>query len=460
MHRRGNNGTADGIRGRPPSENDDSVDDNDECDHSSNDAYDSDSDSFEESIYSDHDSSSSDSERSIPQETLYQQTTKSEIRRRHSPIDEPANENHHSPLHSHRNMKRVSRDRHAQPNFFQECCMFYQDACPCLCNRRVNAILLFCSTLWFIILVHDTWIGSSYYRENTTSTVRKRPSHGRNRLRNHEHGATRGSFWFGDAQQALENLMPNSKPKKKTDKEILTDGCKRPEWQKFAFPNCNELHSFDLKEEFGLLLRRNRLEENDDNHNNSTETFGYVGSGLWRNVWKVRGYENVPLVIKMMKGEHDYDRRNLDRHRRDALSMERLTLSPNIVSIYGYCGNTVLTEYLPRGLDTIVYHDGDLKQNDTIATRHTPLGRLRLALQVARGVAAIHTISGGPIIHADIQAKQFLVDSQGVVKLNDFNRYVHTLCAPRLATLVFSWLTRPPADAALCQTTQRLVLRV
>jgi serine/threonine protein kinase len=130
----------------------------------------------------------------------------------------------------------------------------------------------------------------------------------------------------------------------------------------------------------------------------------------------------MPLVIKMMKGEHDVDARNMDRHRRDALSMERLTASPNIVSIYGHCGNTVLTEYLPRGLDTIVYNNGDKKQTETVATRQTPLGRLRLALGVARGVAAIHDLHGGPIIHADIQAKQFLVDSHGVVKLNDFNR--------------------------------------
>jgi hypothetical protein len=42
-----------------------------------------------------------------------------------------------------------------------------------------------------------------------------------------------------------------------------------------------------------------------------------------------------------MKGEHDWDHRNLERHRRDALTMERLTSSPYIISIYGHCGNTV-----------------------------------------------------------------------------------------------------------------------
>ena len=82
----------------------------------------------------------------------------------------------------------------------------------------------------------------------------------------------------------------------------------------------------------------------------------------------------------------------------------------------------VLTEYLSLGLDKVVYNIDDTTTISTTATRRTPLGRLRLALHVARGVAAIHGIPGGPIIHADIQAKQFLVDSQGIVKLNDFNR--------------------------------------
>jgi serine/threonine protein kinase len=82
----------------------------------------------------------------------------------------------------------------------------------------------------------------------------------------------------------------------------------------------------------------------------------------------------------------------------------------------------VLTEYLSLGLDKLVYNIHDTKTFNTTATRQTPLGRLRLALNVARGVAAIHDIPGGPIMHADIQAKQFLVDSQGIVKLNDFNR--------------------------------------
>lgn len=434
MHRRGKSSTTKGRRNSLESDSSSC----DECDHSSNEAS-SDDDEYESSS-SDEDSFSSDdcdSQGSYPEETLYQRTAKSVVRRRAvSPLDssESIRENDGGPRHSdattartHRN-KRAGRERHtAPPSFFQECFMFYRDACPFFCNRRASITLLLCFLIWFGVQINDAWRVRPRYRD-PMNAVRRHSSKARNRLRNRDNGPAGEErmglkeiephgFWH-DAQETLERLMPNSRPRKKNSGEKLPPGCKRTEWQKLSFPNCNAIHELDLREELGLRRSRTAIERD----HNATETFGYVGSGLWRTVWKVRGHENIPLVIKLMKGEHDVDSRNMDRHRRDALSMERLTSSPNIVSIYGYCGNTVLTEHLPRGLDTLVYHDGDKKQSETIATRQTPLGRLRLALHVARGVAAIHDLPGGPIIHADIQAKQFLVDSQGVVKLNDFNR--------------------------------------
>jgi hypothetical protein len=399
-----------------------------ECDHSSND----------ESSSVDFSDSDSDSQESFPEETLFQHAARSVVRRRAvSPLDSSDHRDDETTRARHeaaasRNTQRNNRGRGRQePNFFQECFMFYADACPVLCNRRVNMTLLVCFLLWFGVQFHDAW---TLLQRDPMDAVRKHYSADvRNRLRNKDVGPATArdqgrkgmekviprGFW-GGAQAKLEQLMPNSKPRKRKSRkeDALSKGCVRPEWQKLSFPNCNQIHELNLQEQLGLRRRGARAPE----RTNSSESFGYVGSGLWRTVWKIRGHDNMPLVIKMMKGEHDVDSRNFDRHRRDALSMERLTASPNIVSIYGHCGNTVLTEYLPRGLDTIVYNNGDKKQTETVATRQTPLGRLHLALHVARGVAAIHDLPGGPIIHADIQAKQFLVDSHGVVKLNDFNR--------------------------------------
>jgi len=397
----------------------------DECDHSSNDGS-----SYEE-LSNDSLCSDSDSQLSLPEETLYQHTTKSEVRRRHSPLergDEKRRARDALPTALNQRSKR-GREREA-PTFFQECILFYRDACPILCNRRANVTLLLCFLIWFGVQFQDAI--NKFPQQDPMSAIRKHSADVRSRLRNkdaspagvREEGRKglqkiepRG-FW-GDAQEQLERLIPNSRPKPRKSRkpEDRTKGCEPTEWQTLSFPTCNEIHALDLREELGLRRSHAPLQ-----NTNATKTNNYVGSGLWRTVWKVRGHGDLTLVLKMMKGEHDVDSRNMDRHRRDALSMERLTSSPNIVSIYGHCGNTVLTEHLPHGLDTLIYNDGDTKQNDTDATRHTPLGRLRLALHVARGVAAIHDLPGGPIIHADIQAKQFLVDPQGVVKLNDFNR--------------------------------------
>ena len=398
----------------------------DECDHSSANDDSSEEEFSDDSFYSD-----SDSQESFPEEeTLYQHTARSVVRRRHSPLLE----NRAGDVDRHRHVDalpaaRSHRNKRGRqtPTFFQECFMFYRDACPMLCNRRANVTLLICFLIWLAVQFQDA---RKIPQRDPMHAVRKHSADVRNRLRNQGTGPAglreegrkglnkmepRG-FW-GEAQEQLERLMPNSRPKNRKSRkgtEGLSKGCAPTDWQTLSFPNCNAIHELDLRTELGL--RRPRATTN------RTDEFGYIGSGLWRTVWKIRGHDNGPMVIKMMKGEHDVDSRNMDRHRRDSLSMERLTSSPNVVSIYGHCGNTVLTEHLPRGLDTIVYNDGDIKQSDTVATRQTPLGRLRLALHVARGVAAIHDIPGGPIIHADIQAKQFLLDRDGVVKLNDFNR--------------------------------------
>ncbi|KAL7578247.1 hypothetical protein ACA910_012667 [Epithemia clementina (nom. ined.)] len=174
---------------------------------------------------------------------------------------------------------------------------------------------------------------------------------------------------------------------------------------------------------------------------------GYLGSGYWKSAWAINPRMVDELVVlKAMKREHDVDLRNLERHRRDALVMERLTFSPNIVDIFGYCGNAVISELLSTSLEDVI--DGDEDNNDYYdaeksskdieqasqerannpkylagVTRDTEEGRLHLFLQVIQGLYSIHfTFPTGPIVHADITSAQFLVNSLGIVKMNDFNR--------------------------------------
>jgi serine/threonine protein kinase len=215
-------------------------------------------------------------------------------------------------------------------------------------------------------------------------------------------------FW------GIFDVKANTERKKKRESmEHLKPGCFRADWQDFSFPTCNDIHEIDLR---SIRIRQKT----------TNETIGVLNHGMWRTVWAVDSYVATELqALKVIKGEHEVDNRNFDRHRRDALVLERLTSSPNIVDIYGFCGNTLLTEFVSKTLKDVVKQDEE-DENTTVAetypTRTTPEGRLRLALDVARGLEAIHSIPGGPIIHADIQAEQFLVTSDGTVKLNDFNR--------------------------------------
>jgi hypothetical protein len=132
---------------------------------------------------------------------------------------------------------------------------------------------------------------------------------------------------------------PQAQQRSRKDKESDLPGCKRPKWQHYNFVNCNEIHEIDLAT---IFKRQQQLEGPAP-----TSTVGYIGSGLWRSVYAVDPRQSVmpnqSVVIKIMKDEHEVNTRNFDRHRRDALTMERLTWSPHIVDIYGFCGNTVLT---------------------------------------------------------------------------------------------------------------------
>lgn len=238
-------------------------------------------------------------------------------------------------------------------------------------------------------------------------------------------------------------------------KERLKPGCTALDWHSYHFPNCNEIHEIDLR---SVTKGRRQTKRSD------SFPWGFVGAGLWRDVFSCdprsetelnSTTEHVPFppaVLKLMKSEHEYEMRNMQRHRRDALVMERLSSSHHLVAIYGYCAQAVLTKSISHTLDDVIYareyekvkrwkpnggyqfnppleswmgvdQDGEL-----LATRETEKGRLKLALGVFRGLKDLHHGDGRtnqwlPIVHADLQAKQYLVDSSsGRVYLNDFNR--------------------------------------
>ena len=268
-------------------------------------------------------------------------------------------------------------------------------------------------------------------------------------------------------------------PEGNTRTERLRDGCSKLDWHDYHYPNCNEIHEIDMRRviEYGKFGGRHKKKKNmdssDDDEDSEDESstdrsqttqrkypWGFVGNGLWRDVFTCDPREEslttpvAPAVLKMMKSEHKYDARNFNRHRRDALVMERLSSSHHLVPIYGYCSQTVLTQAISHTLDDVIYareHEsvkkwspnggyktkppleswmGTDEDGELLATRETEVGRIKLALGVFRGLVDLHegdstTNSSNwlPVVHADLQSKQYLIDAHtGQIYLNDFNR--------------------------------------
>ncbi|KAL3923667.1 MAG: hypothetical protein SGILL_001522, partial [Bacillariaceae sp.] len=270
------------------------------------------------------------------------------------------------------------------------------------------------------------------------------------------------------------NHNATTKAKKKKNVEELAPGCEYADWQLQAnLMKCNALHELDLKlllgRSFGSDSNKRTRRRKRSNNTTGNSTFAednppsslgkYLSSGLWRDVWSLRVdagdhflHDDVTnddagkAVLKMMKMEHDVIPRNLERHRREAVTMERLSPSPYVIDLFAYCGNTILTEFASQDLSTAIkesqqsqkklvpgsrksprrvrqdipeirgyQNQGDNhdvvdafpaeEQHSKLPQHLTPIQRLEFAIQAAKGVQALHD---NDIIHADLTAKQFL----------------------------------------------------
>ena len=177
----------------------------------------------------------------------------------------------------------------------------------------------------------------------------------------------------------------------------------------------------------------NNNNNNNNNNNDSQEqslaikpaSFEFLANGYWRDVWKVTvdyppGHKDV-IIFKTQRYEHDFEPRNWDRHRRDAVVMDELTYSKHIMDIYGFCGSAGVFEFAGGGdLDSALWPDED----DVVPW--TPQERLIVGYQVVQAIAAVHNHpkEGVPAIaHTDVALGQYVyVESVGGFKLQDFNR--------------------------------------
>lgn len=101
--------------------------------------------------------------------------------------------------------------------------------------------------------------------------------------------------------------------------------------------------------------------------------------------------------------------------------MDRLTSSPYISNIYGFCANTNFVEYANGGdLRDFLYSHTDLNSTES----------LKIALDVMTGMADLHNSEKegvAAIAHTDISQYQWLRRADGIFQLVNFD--FNSLCA-------------------------------
>jgi len=100
------------------------------------------------------------------------------------------------------------------------------------------------------------------------------------------------------------------------------------------------------------------------------------------------------------------------------MAMEHLTTSPFVLDIYSYCGQSAINEIAYDSVEKVA-----MRMRDNPAAS---IYKLKMATQVAMGVADIHECDGPSengvsMVHYDLNPRNIAVMESGTVKINDFN---------------------------------------
>jgi serine/threonine protein kinase len=122
--------------------------------------------------------------------------------------------------------------------------------------------------------------------------------------------------------------------------------------------------------------------------------------------------------------------------------MERLTFSPYVLDIYGYCGQSAINELANFGIEGLASLEKIARQFRGVSVEPVNKIKLQLASMVAAGVSHMHSIdypdyipkenrtkgmsqpynkSNSTLVHYDLNPRNIAVVKRGKPKINDFN---------------------------------------
>jgi hypothetical protein len=183
-----------------------------------------------------------------------------------------------------------------------------------------------------------------YYVDDTTSQLSdkrkpmKLPVHWQSAL--YERYPSKRTVDWSVSSSLLENSAYYDKPTHNplTPYKAFDECTAMHKWQSESFPTCNHVHEFvDLTALLSVNLQ--------------IELKRLLSSGYFRDTYVISdkgshyNWSIDPIAFKTLRHRRRYDAWILERHRMDALVLDKMKQSDWILDIYAYCGSSGLYEF-------------------------------------------------------------------------------------------------------------------
>lgn len=221
--------------------------------------------------------------------------------------------------------------------------------------------------------------------------------------------ASRNRTVYNEFMQFFESKQPVP-----SENSHLENCVPLAEWMTDSYPNCNLFHEISLPR--SILV-------NTTSPGLTDEALKQLGRGWFRTTWRWDRF-NEALVLKTLRVEREFLNEYYDLHNRDAVAMERLTASPYVVDVYGYCGQSAINELADFPFENMQYLEKLSRRMRGIYDHESLFLRLGIAAGMAQGLADVHRAGGAGralMVHYDINPRNIALFRGAQPKINDFN---------------------------------------